>query len=203
MLTTVIGVDPSVSKTGVVIRREDGSYSSFLCVPPAKAQDPARLYWIAATVVSECKLPAECEVLLVIEHPTPRRQLEINFPLYWRLREEFAWHYQVRTLSVWPATLNKFAAPKGVSEIGAAVVRQWGGCLPDESNPDVLDALALCKFGEFFNVVDKQQLSDSPPYPRCTKEQWDVVQWDGTGAKRRERVAVDDTLTFRICKGGE
>ena len=192
MLTTVIGVDPSVSKTGVVIRREDGSYSSFLCVPPAKAQDPARLYWIAATVVSECKLPAECEVLLVIEQPTPKQQLDINFPLFWRLREEFAWHYQVRTLKVC-AQLNKFTTGDGkIHEIGASVVRQWGKCLPTEYDPDVLDALALCKFGEVFLGLETG-----------TKAQQELVAMEGTGAKRRERVAVDDTLTFRICKGGD
>ena len=203
MLTTVVGVDPSVSKTGVVIRREDGSYSSFLCVPPAKAQDPARLYWIAATVVSECKLPAECEVLLVIEHPTPRRQLDANYPLFWRLREEFAWHYLVKTLVVWPSQLNKFATGNGkISEIGGAVVDQWGACLPGEINPDVLDALALCKFGEAYREFEAG--GAKPPDHKWLKDvQWDTMSMDGTGKRRAQRLAVDDSETFRICKGGE
>jgi hypothetical protein len=188
-MTTVIGVDPSVTKTGVVIRRPDGAYSSFLAVPPAKAQDPARLYWIASTVVADCRLKPEEEVLLVIEHPTPRRMLDQNYPLFWRIREEFAWHYPVQTLAIWPATLNKFAAPKGVSEIGAAVVKQWGDCLPGEVNPDVLDALALCKFGEMHLGLCGGTLAQQA-----------VVAEEGTGKKKRERVAVEDHATFGICR---
>jgi hypothetical protein len=182
-----------VSKTGVVIRREDGRYNSFLVVPPPKALDPARLYWIASTVVKDCYLQPEEFVLLVIEHPTPRRQLEINFPLYWRLREEFGWYYETRTLRVWPAELNKFVTGSGKSsEIGGAVVRKWGDCLPEEVNQDVLDALALCKFGEAF-------LGRSG----FTQEQMMMVRMEGTGKLRRERLSVDDHDTFRICEGGE
>jgi hypothetical protein len=188
----IVAVDPSVSKTGVVIRREDGTYSSFLCIPPPKSRDPARLYWITATVVKECKLKPEDEVLLVIEQPTPKRQLDINFPLFWRIREEFAWHYQVGTLKVC-AQLNKFTTGDGkITEIGASVVRQWGKCLPDEYDPDLLDALALCKFGEVFLGLEQG-----------TRAQRELVAMEGTGKARRQRVAVDDHETFRICKGGE
>jgi hypothetical protein len=200
-MTTVIGCDPSVTKTGVVIRRPDGTYSSFLAVPPAKAQDPARLYWIASTVVADCKLAPEAEVLLVIEHPTPRRQLDANYPLFWRLREEFGWHYQVKTLIVWPSQLNKFATGDGkITEIGGAVVDQWGKCLPGEINPDVLDALALCKFGEAHRVFELG-FGKPPDYKWMKDVQWDTISMDGTGKKRRERVAVDDHATFGICKG--
>lgn len=200
----IVGCDPSISKTGLVVRTEDGRYVSSLIKPPANSKDPARLYWIAATVVQSCLLQPEDDVLLVIEHPTPRRQLDVNYPLFWRLREEFAWHYQVSVLPVWPSQLNKFAAGDGkVSEIGAAVVRQWGDCLPGEANPDVLDALALCKFGELYRVASSGYIVDPTSFHRGTKSQIEVVRFDGTGTKKRERVAVDDRSTFKICEGGE
>ena len=189
---TIIGCDPSVSKTGLVIRREDGTYHSSLIKPPAKAQDPGRLYWIAATVVAECKLSPEVEVLLVIEHPTPKGQLDPNIPLHWRLREEFGWHYMVSTLKVWPSQVNKFAAPAGISEIGASVVQQWGHCLPNEVNPDILDALAMCKLGEMFLGLCEG-----------TKDQMSVVRFEDSKTKKNERVAMDDRATFGICKESE
>jgi hypothetical protein len=190
---TIVGVDPSVSKTGVVIRREGGAYSSFLAVPPSKSQDPARLYWIASTVVADCRLDPEAAVLLVIEHPTPRRQLDQNYPLFWRLREEFAWYYDTQALVVWPAQLNKFATGTGkVSEIGGAVVRQWGECLPSEYHPDVLDALALCKFGEAFLGLCE-----------VSEKQMDVVSRTGVGKKAALRAAELDGRTFAICRSEE
>lgn len=185
---TIIGCDPSTAKTGVAIRREDGTYSSSFIRTPANAKDPGRLYWIAATVVSECKLDPETEVLLVIEHPSPRRFLDANVQLHWRLREEFAWHYQVSTLKVMPAQVNKFAAPKGISEIGASVVEQWGKCLPGEVRPDVLDALAMCKLGEMFLGLCEG-----------TERQMSVVHFEDSDTQKNARAAVDDRATFRIC----
>ena len=196
---TIIGIDPSVRKSGVVVRGEDGNYRGFLVRPPTKAEDPGRLYWMATTIVAECRLPPEEQVLLVIEQPTPKRMLEVNFVLFWRIREEFAWYYDTETLPIC-AQLNKFATGDGsVSEIGGAVVRQWGDCLPGESDPDVLDALALCVFGEMHAGLR----AFGNPDPRLAEMREKVVRWMPTRMKQQavERETVNDRRTFDICRG--
>ena len=67
---------------------------------------------------------------------------------------------------------------------------------------DVLDALALCKFGEAYREFEAG--GAKPPDHKWLKDvQWDTMSMDGTGKRRAQRLAVDDSETFRICKGGE
>ncbi len=158
MSMTIIGVDPSITKTGVVVQC-DGETRGVLIEPPKGAPDLARQDWIAHRVavfagVEPWSLPP-AEVLLAIEGTGHLQgHGRVNIGLHSMIRERLAHNANVQTLEVPPSTLKKFVTSRGnaqKSEMGACTIRHWGDEIGDEVPPeDVLEAFTLLKFARCF-----------------------------------------------------
>ncbi len=156
--STIIGVDPSVAKTGVVVARLfiDQEHRHVLIDTRTKrgqpkSTDPGRLVGICERVVNFVEWESVGRPLLVIEgHAGQRGYGAVNIALHWMLRYKLARNEMVDTLVIAPTTLKKFATGDGRAEKGtmaAQIVRRWGHLLPADVTEDVLDALALVQLG--------------------------------------------------------
>ena len=191
-MQTIIGVDPSVAKTGVAVRRPDGEWEFGFVVPPKGKRDPGRLQWIAADVAWGMGLAGPA--LLVIEKPMQSRGNPVNLILHWRIREELACHVGgVSTLPVAPVHLKQFATGDARAEKGTialAVARKWGDLLPPDAKEDTIEALVLAKLGECWLTPDAGH--------------WTEYELDAALLRKRkagERTAEEDSLTFTAPGG--
>jgi Holliday junction resolvasome RuvABC endonuclease subunit len=189
----IVGVDPSVAKTGVSTCAPDGTWSTHFIDTPNGAKDPGRIHWIAQQVLSlvddgTYDVP---ECLLVIEKPMQSRGDPINMVLHMRIREELAKRCSVRTLVVSPAEVKKFATNDGRAEKGTvafAVARKWGDILPDDAKEDTIESLVMAKIGECWLNRDEDG-------------RWTEYEIDTAMLRKRksgQREAVDDSATFEI-----
>jgi Holliday junction resolvasome RuvABC endonuclease subunit len=158
---TIVGIDPSVSKTGLVIRDRNGAYHATLIDTRAKRgqpkpTDPGRLVSICDRSLAQIEQYGNASpdnpLLLVIEDCVATQgPSRVNIALHWMLRTWVADNMASEVLLVAPATLKKFCTGAGNAEkgtIGAAIMKRWGSCVPDGTTEDVLEALALVKMGE-------------------------------------------------------
>ena len=174
MSLTIIGVDPSITKTGVVVSR-DGETRGLLIAPPKGAPDLARQNWIAEQVVAltlnkgPFAVPLTWEtlelglrdVLLAIEGTGHLQgHGRVNIGLHSMIRDRMAANANVQTLEIAPATLKKFVTGSGraeKSEMGAYIIRHWGKEIGDDVPcEDVLEAFALLKFAECYLHPDDE-----------------------------------------------
>lgn len=195
----IIGVDASVSKTGVVTLHGE-HYSGHIIT--SKRADPGRLMQIAAGATNAAVLDGldiEAETLLVIEGLGQAiGNQRINIALHWMVRAWMADGFRsLRTLVVAPMSLKVFAVGRGGKGVGkstvAGIMDKWPGAvdqlrLDDGELPaeDVLEALALVKVGECWLA----------PEQKCwTEKQRDVARLERlatTKAKRVARTVYDD-----------
>lgn len=160
-MRTIVGIDPSIQKTGLVIRDRQGVYHPALIdMRPKRGQpkpsDPGRLVTICDRVLERVEQTGNATsaqpLLLVIEDCIATQgPSRVNIALHWMLRTWCADNLPTETLTIAPSTLKKFATGAGNAEkgtIGAAIMKRWGQCVPDGTTEDVLEALALCKLGE-------------------------------------------------------
>lgn len=154
---TIIGIDPSVARTGIAIRRDGELTWTLIDMRPRKRgekamADPGRLVAICDEAVRFLALLSGEEVLLVIEACNDVRGYNrVNIGLHWMLRAWLADNAQVQTLSVATTSLKKFVTDDGKAEkgtMGAHIARRWGDELDEAAPEDVLEAFALLKFGE-------------------------------------------------------
>ena len=190
-MQTIIGVDPSVAKTGVAVRNPDGEWSFRFIEPPKGMRDPKRLQWIAQSVFV-ARSPYT-NILLVIEKPMQSRGNPVNLILHWRIREELADSLTVATLPVFPVHLKQFATGDARAEKGTialAVARKWGELLPPDAKEDTIEALVLAKLGECWMTPDAGH--------------WTEYELDAALLRKRkagERTAEEDSLTFTAPGG--
>ena len=187
----IIGVDPSVAKTGICVRTPEGCYEFELIASPNGMLDPGRLAWIAHETASVAQDCLNEDALLCIERPGQQRGNPINVALFWRIREELAARGQINTLCFAPTQLIKFATGRGNADaqtVGLEVQRQWGDVLPSrEIGGDEIMALILVKMGECWLGEDK-------PW---TKEQLQVSVWQ---KKDTMRELENDSTTMAPWK---
>ena len=200
---TIVGIDPSVTQTGVVAGRVgDPLEWTLVDTRPKRGQqkvaEPGRMSMICEQVADFVDrtrpLIVDRPLLLVIEDYIGARGYGlVNIGLHWLLRATVADAWSTETLVVAPATLKLFATGKGNADkgtVGACVQKRWGECLPREPTDEhVLDALALWELG------------------RCWAERgegdWTQYQRDAAlrGGKRGERVALADTDSIIAARG--
>ena len=167
---TIIGVDPSVTSTGVAVCCD--SKVDLWQIEPGKLKPPltglGRLAFITERVTSALVAmdPRGVDVLLVIEGVVIFKGPGlVNVALHWMIRRRLADEYSFTTLVVPPATLKKFVTKNGSSgksEVGQAIQRRWGGNLDGELQEDVAEAFALMQVGRCWRDVGK--------YPQWQKD---------------------------------
>ena len=168
----IIGLDPSVSCTGVVVRA--GDTTRWMLVDPRKLKlsDPGRQMYIAAAVRDFCLPDEYTDVLCVIEgiggHLLGNARIAVSlhhFIRAWNGSHSVKRGARVNVLAVAGTRLKKFITGKGNAEkgqVGAAIQKRWGRELGGDSLPEhVLDAFALMKFGEMRLLGDN-----------CAAPQW-------------------------------
>ena len=169
-MDTIVGVDPSVQKTGVCVWTEKGYAQNLIDTRPkkgvAKLGDPGRLRFICDRVQQTVSLAihsdgwhAGAKITLAIEgHAGQRGHGMINIALHWMIRDRLAiWFSEVSTLVVAPMRLKKFICNVGNAEkgtVGAAVVRHWGSIIGPDAQEDIMDAVALCQLGRCYLGMD-------------------------------------------------
>ena len=182
-LQFIIGIDPSITKTGVVIFDcATETYEPYLVSSRGTSKDPGRMRAMVSGVVEGV---GEREFgLVAIEHPTPKQHSDVNSVLYWMLRAELAERHTVEVLEIYPATLAKFATGNGkAKDLGANIERKWGHVLPCDPQEDIIDALALVKLGQCFLNRD----------PLC----WSAYEVEcATLNKSEPRTTIKDTETM-------
>jgi len=201
----IIGVDASVSKTGVVVlSAETGSYQGAIIT--SKLADPGRLLDISGGVVNAAVAGSgTCDVTLLVIEGLGQAigNQRINYGLHWMIRGALAREFtDLLTLVVAPSSLKVFTvgrAGKGVGKSSAAaVVDRWPNAVEDLRDArselpseDVLEALGLVKVGECWANADDE----------CwTERQRDVARLESftAAAKRRKaRVVYEDGKSVR------
>lgn len=196
---TIIGVDPSVRKTGVAVRTDGALRTILVETDKTGLEDPGRLVYIVQAVAAIADMRFRERALLVIEGTGrtigPNR---INLGLHWVLRVHLARCATLGTLVVPPATLKKFATASGTAakgEVGAHVMRRWGDELPTVPSEDVLEAFALLKIGECY----LDTANDWPDWPTEPTTKWTAfqlsaiakltIEWDGDSVSRADVAA--------------
>ena len=149
---SIIGLDPSVRRTGVVVLSDGALRWTLIDTTKTKLVDPGRHVYIADQVVEFVGLSKEDQVLLVIEGTgNPQGANRVNLELHAVLRIWLADRCRLETLVVAPTSLKKFTTGNGRAqkgEIGAHVMRRWGDELPEVPPEDVLEAFSLLKVGQ-------------------------------------------------------
>ena len=149
---TIIGVDPSVTSTGVAVDH-DGEVT-LSQIEPGKLKPPltglGRLVYITGEILEACI--GGPDVLLVIEGPGRQQGYGIvNVALHWMIRRELAFGAPtLQTLVVPPATLKKFVTDDGragKSEVGQGIKDRWGDEYEGTLQEDVAEAFALMHVG--------------------------------------------------------
>lgn len=210
MPRTIVAIDPSVQKTGVVIRDAAGQYHPALIdMRPRRGQpkpsDPGRLVTICDRVLELVEQTGNASkaqpLLLVIEDCIATQgPSRVNIALHWMLRTWCADNLPTETLLIAPPTLKKFCTGHGNAEkgtIGAAIMKRWGQCVPDDTTEDVLEALALCKFGECWLHRDPIQ------WPAFQREMAWYARGVPTVGEPDPREAVDDSESLGRKREGK
>lgn len=152
----IIGVDPSLQKTGVSVKRDGEPLKMFLIDKRKRDKkqkdiDPGRMVAIAEEIA---KLADTCEpvILCIEEHGGQTGYASGNIALHWLIRVELAKTCNSRALLVAPATLKKFVTGNGRAEkgeIGAHIIKRWGEEIGDNLlQEDALESFALLKFAQ-------------------------------------------------------
>jgi hypothetical protein len=167
---TVVGLDLSLSSTGVAVARSDLSVSADRIRPHPKLRGHERLGWLSARVGDFTG--GAC--LVVVEGPSYGSKggcAHERAGLWWLVTHRL-WRAGVPTAVVAPASLKKYATGRGNAgkdEVLAGVVRRFPGVAVDGN--DEADAVVLAAMG-----ADK--LGFPPvPMPAAHREALVKVSW--------------------------
>lgn len=197
----IVGCDLALRKTGIVLKRRIGLdvvLEHGLFETTSKDLAPGALLAMVDALV-EFVAPGQLEhILLVAERPSARHMNDrINDVLHWAFRGELAEDCDLWTLDPYPPTLKKFVTGDGkAGDIGATVMKRWGQELKGTTQEDIVEALALVKFGECWLEHREDGLG---PHTSWTGYQADAVVTEGTGLKRRPRLAAWDTGSMGVA----
>ena len=198
----IVGIDPSLSNTGVVAYdvATDKYRATWLRTGKLKCGDPGRLVWIAeqAALCIADRIP-EANVLLAIEdHAGQQGHAAVNVAVQWFIRATVASFYNAETLVIAPSSGKKFGTGRGnmdEKERCAVIWAKWGhhaGAM--KPNPHVADAMSLCQLARCWAGVGSGW------------EPWQVSsalnQNQSKGAP--QRMTHNDTASLRAAReGGE
>ena len=177
-MTVILGLDLSLTSTGIVLVDENGSIAVRRLQPKIRGLD--RLDFIAQTVATTTSPVLGYGVgLVVLEGPafgakgSAYHQLA---GLWWLVRHRL-WNLEIPVAEASPSEVKKYATGKGNAgkdEVLAAAVRRFPDIAADQLNNDIADALWLAAMGARHLG---QPIDDVPQVNRTAL---DKVQWPDT-----------------------
>ncbi len=167
----LIGIDPSLTSTGVVILSDAGEYLAAAQIPSSNAERmDVRCRSIAGrvreTLVEFISGPHGKRVSVYIEYPGgnlkgPAQNLLV---LYWYIIEEFARRIVLSELSIYavaPQALTKYITSRGTANGAdkcAAVMSRWMHLLPEQYQVSADSKGGIERFKDLFDGMGLAQL---------------------------------------------
>jgi Holliday junction resolvasome RuvABC endonuclease subunit len=154
MPTTVVGIDSSLTKTGLAMLRTHGVDLVTALTSSGKKDDDLRtrfkrLDWLGSHILTFCTQPQVAD-LVVIEGPSMASKFghpHDRSGLWWLIVHSL-WRHQVPVMEVSPSVRMKYATGKGQADKDAvltSVVRRYPGYEVKDNNE--ADALVLAAIG--------------------------------------------------------
>lgn len=149
-MSCVIGLDPSLTGTGLIVLRADGELAAqALISTPAQDGNLNRYYRIVTQVMDQIAEhhPAKLCIEGLAMGAKGAAVLDLA-GLHWVLRWELATqHPRLKVITVPPSSLKKWTTGKGTANkvaMALAVFKRWGLEL---GNDNLVDAYALAQYG--------------------------------------------------------
>jgi Holliday junction resolvasome RuvABC endonuclease subunit len=168
----IIGIDPSVTSTGVAWQNiETGRLEHYL-IRLGKLRDPERVSLIAQ-LCGNAVYGTEDALVVIEGHGPQKGNGLVNIALHWMIRAEvrkYGFHCDVMVVP--PMTLKKFVADSGraeKSEVGAHIMRRWGDELNHRVLPeDAAEAFALLQAGKCKAGIGQWLKRDQEALAKCS-----------------------------------
>lgn len=172
-----IGIDPSLTATGIVVLTEDQPGHNALLISPGKRRGTQRLDYLRRKTIAflrSCRSGAgeNCEPPVFLEGYSfgSRGQGAISLGEWGGVLRLTLRDLQFPFVDIAPAQVKKYVTGKGNSkkpEIAVAAYKKWGFEFSDDN---LTDAAVLAKMCEDFSREHPEEMDDLAQYQRAILE---------------------------------
>lgn len=162
----IIGIDPSLTSTGVVILSDAGDYLAAAQIPSSNAEPMhVRCRSIARRALAVASSHEDCAWHVYIEEPGGELKgaAQDCRTLFWFLVEELVgWKYaRVEVYATAPSSLKKYMTGRGnatPADKCSAVMARWMHLLPEEFHVSADTKGGIAKFKDLYDGLGLAQL---------------------------------------------